>query len=190
MQAERWSAPVDVSRFNYADSLRLRITSGPGRNLDSLHRVNRSESYNHYSLEGVLMDSVCVNYWAVLVSAAAYFVLGAVWYSPVMFGNAWMKLLGWTKEQAQQYFSPRKLVFVFVLSLFVAYGIARILCWTDLEPLWGGFAIGLTAGLNFVALAFGINDLMEARPVKLFLINAAYHLIGFVGMGLIIGAWR
>ena len=51
------------------------------------------------------MESMAINYWAVLVAAVAYMILGAIWYSPILFGSAWMRLIGKTKEQAMADFS-------------------------------------------------------------------------------------
>ena len=41
------------------------------------------------------MHFLGVNLWAVLVSALATMVVGFVWYSPVLFANSWMKLMGY-----------------------------------------------------------------------------------------------
>ena len=38
------------------------------------------------------MPTVDINYLAVLIAALASYVLGALWYSPVLFGKLWMKL--------------------------------------------------------------------------------------------------
>ena len=51
-----------------------------------------------------------MNWLAVLVAAVAYFMLGALWYSKALFGNAWIKYSGVlcvkqnevTKEFSQQ----------------------------------------------------------------------------------------
>ncbi|MFH1892680.1 MAG: DUF1761 domain-containing protein [Candidatus Zixiibacteriota bacterium] len=136
------------------------------------------------------MESPGINFLAVLVAAAAYFILGAIWYSPALFGNHWTKLIGKTKEQVRADFSPWKLVGAFIGGFFSAYGIARILSWTSLEPMWGGFGLGLMAGICFAAATVAVNDVMESRSMKLTIINSLYNVIGFVGMGLIIGAWR
>ena len=32
-----------------------------------------------------------INWLAILVAAISAFVVGGIWYSPLMFGNAWMK---------------------------------------------------------------------------------------------------
>lgn len=136
------------------------------------------------------MESMGVNYLAVLVAGAAYTVLGAIWYSTALFGNTWLAGIGKTKEQADKDFSAWKILGAFVAGLISAYGIARILSWTHLEPVWGGFVIGLIASVCFAAMTTGINECMEGRSVKVFLVNAIYNTIGFVGMGLIIGVWQ
>ena len=46
------------------------------------------------------MESMGINYWAVLVAGVAYMVLGAIWYTPALFGNAWLKAIGKTKVSA------------------------------------------------------------------------------------------
>ena len=43
-----------------------------------------------------------VNYWAILVSGVAAVVIGAVWYSPGVFGKAWMQLVGFKKEDMKK----------------------------------------------------------------------------------------
>ena len=40
-----------------------------------------------------------INIWAVLVSIVAMMVIGALWYSPVLFGNTWLRLIGKKPEE-------------------------------------------------------------------------------------------
>ncbi len=35
-----------------------------------------------------------INYWAVVLAAVAAFVVGALWYSPLLFGKLYMKVRG------------------------------------------------------------------------------------------------
>ena len=69
------------------------------------------------------METVGVNYLAILVAGAAYTVLGAIWYSAALFGNAWLAGIGKSKEQANADFTPWKIVGAFIGSLISAYGI-------------------------------------------------------------------
>jgi hypothetical protein len=135
------------------------------------------------------MVSTGVNYWAILVAGATYFVLGALWYSPVVFGNAWMKAVGKPKEQLEKGSTALKMIWAFVGSLIAAYGLARILSWTGSYSLTDAIVASLLAAICFLVTVIGISDSMEARPMKLYLINIFYNLIGFCIMGIIIGVW-
>jgi Protein of unknown function (DUF1761) len=47
-----------------------------------------------------------INIWILIGVSVLAFVLGAVWHSPVLFGNTWMKIMGgcdkYTKEEMQK----------------------------------------------------------------------------------------
>lgn len=136
------------------------------------------------------MSASGVNYWAVLVGAAAYFLLGAVWYSKGLFGKAWMQGIGKTADQLKAAFSPWKLVWTFIGSLLAAYGQARIMSWIPGAALPTGIMVGVLTGVCFILAPMSINDMMEGRPCRLTTVNILYHMFGFVLMGIIIGAWR
>ena len=136
------------------------------------------------------MHSEGLNYWAILVAGAVYFLIGAFWYAKPIFGKAWMDGIGKTEEQLKAQFSPWKLVWAFIGSIIASYGIARILSWTPVPNSGSGLITGLLAGVCFVFAAMTINDVMESRPTKLTAVNCFYHIIGFAVAGLIIGAWR
>lgn len=136
------------------------------------------------------MSASGVNYWAVLVGAVVYFILGALWYAKGVFGKTWMQAVGKTEEQLKAAFSPWKFVWTFIGSLLAAYGLARIMSWIPGVSLSTGIMVGLLAGICFVLAPMSINDVMEGRPCKLTTVNILYHMVGFVLMGIIIGAWR
>jgi hypothetical protein len=140
--------------------------------------------------EGRNMAHTAINYLAVMVAGVAYMVVGAFWYTPGLFGNAWMKGIGKTKEQVKADFSPFKMVWAIIFSLIAAYGIARILSWTGGDSVKDGILVGLLVGVCFVLTSFGVNDVFEGRPKGLTVINILYHLVGLVIAGIIIGAWR
>lgn len=135
------------------------------------------------------MVSTSLNYWAVLVAGVVYFILGAIWYAGPVFGNAWMRAIGKSKEQVDADFSAMKLVWAFVGSLVIAYGIARVMDWSNGATYADGIVTGALAAVCFVGASSFINDRMESRSGMLFWINFLYSLIGFMIMGAIIGAW-
>ena len=136
------------------------------------------------------MEATAINYLAVLVAGVAYMILGALWYSPVLFGSAWMKGIGKTKEQVAQDATYFNYIIALVGSFIASYGIARIMLWTGRGSISDGIMIGLLAGICFVMTTMGINDSFEKRPCGLTIINILYHIVGFIIAGIIIGAWR
>lgn len=127
-----------------------------------------------------------VNRLAVIAAAVSAFVLGGVWYG-ALFGDAWLKAAGLTKEQAMA--GNKAVIFggSFVLSLISAATFALFLGQVDAMT---GALYGLTAGLCWVAASYGISYLFEMRPLSLWLINGGYHTLQFTLIGLILGAWH
>lgn len=136
------------------------------------------------------MQPGSINYLAVIVSGLAYWILGALWYSPALFAKTWMKEVGKTEEQLKEGFSYLVFVWSFLWSVIAAYGIARLMVWTGGDSLVDGFMIGLLSGISFVLAPFVINNLFERRSKSLLTINVLYHALGLIISGIIIGLWR
>jgi hypothetical protein len=128
-----------------------------------------------------------VNYFAILAAAVAAFVLGGLWYSPMLFGKTWMAASGVTEEQTRQGNPAKVFGIAFVWALLGAAVFAMFL---GPSP---GFAFatgaGFAAGLFWVAGSFGINYQFEHRPVRLLLVNGGYHTVQYTLYGIIIGLW-
>src|SRR5262245_27266534 len=128
------------------------------------------------------------NILAVIAAALATFVLGGLWYSPGLFGEAWQREAGVTDEQMRT--SNKALIFglAFVLSLIAALVFALFL--GPRPPVNLGLGAGFSAGLCWVAASFGISYLFEQRSLKLWLINAGYHTLQFTIIGLVLALWH
>jgi len=136
------------------------------------------------------METMTMNYWAVVVAAVVYMILGALWYSPALFGKAWMKGIGKTKEQVNANASAVNYIIAIIGSFIACYGIARLMIMTGRTSISDGITIAVLVGICFMLTTFGINDTFEKRPAGLTVINILYHLVGFIVAGIIIGAWR
>lgn len=127
------------------------------------------------------------NLWAVIAAAVSSFVLGGLWYSPLLFGRAWQRATGLSDAQLQ----GGNMALIFGLSLLLAL-IASFVFAMFLgprPPLALGLGAGFSAGLCWVSASFGINYLFERKSLKLFLINAGYHTLQFTVIGLILALW-
>ena len=128
-----------------------------------------------------------INYFAVLVAALSAFIIGGLWYS-VLFEKAWMKENGFDQEKLKK--ENMGIIFggSFIFSLIISFVLVLFLG-PERDAVFGTMA-GLMAGLLWVATAMGITYLFERKSLKLFLINAGYHVVTFTIMGLILGAWK
>jgi len=141
-------------------------------------------------VEAQVLVPQALNYWAILVAAAAYFVLGALWYAPPVFGKVWRTGIGKTDEQVKADFSPWNLVWTFIFSFVAAYGVARLVQWSGGTSAGDGLLVAFLAGVCFAAATVAMHHVMEKRPCSLTVVNALYSIVGFLLMGLIVGAWR
>jgi hypothetical protein len=132
---------------------------------------------------------VHINHFAVVAAALASFVIGGVWYSPLLFHKAWMDANRFNEEELKKASMSKIFGVSFVLSLIMAYNLAAFLGGADTTVVWGATA-GALAGIGWVALSIGVVGLFERRPLKYVLINGGYFSVSFVVMGAIIGAWR
>ena len=128
------------------------------------------------------------NYAAVVVSAVAYWLLGAVWYG-FLFSKPWMALEHMTDAQAQSMNPMLPYVITFVLNLLIAYVLAQICAWRNANTAARGAAVGILLWIGFVGPITFTTNMYEMRPMELFAINHFYSLVGLCLMGIIIGAW-
>lgn len=135
------------------------------------------------------MDFSSINYLAVLVAALSTFVLGGIWYSPVLFGKAWMRANTFTDADLQTFSKARMFGWSFVFSLVMALNLAMFLADPKTNFAWGMTA-GALAGLGWVTMAVAIIGMFENKSWAYILINGGYMAIAFTLMGGIIGAWR
>lgn len=129
-----------------------------------------------------------INYLAVLAAAVSTFVIGALWYSPLLFLRPWMAAAA-VSEADLKGGEARVFGGAFVLSLLMALNLAAFLSGPDTTVAWGATA-GALAGVGWVALGIGVVALFERRPLAYTLVNGGYWAVAFTVMGAILGAWR
>jgi hypothetical protein len=129
-----------------------------------------------------------INYLAVLAAAVSTFVIGGLWYSPLLFHKAWMSANGFTEAQIKGG-EGRIFGIAFLLALVMSANLAAFLAAPGTTVSWGATA-GLLTGLGWIAPAIATVALFERRSFAYIAINAGYFVVAFVVMGAILGAWR
>ncbi len=129
---------------------------------------------------------------AIVVAAFSTFALGALWYSPFLFGRLWVKAHGYTPDKLVQMRAGAAraygvslvcyAVMAICLALLIArLGIADAAAAVKLGALcWAGFAatLGLTA------------NMFSEKPLSTYLIDAGFQLVYMVMMSLLLALWR
>jgi hypothetical protein len=130
-----------------------------------------------------------INYLAVLAAAISAFVIGGLWYSPLLFNKAWMAANGFSDADVQKG-SPGKIYGgAFVLTLVMAANLAAFLGRPDTTLAWGATAGALT-GAGWVLPGIGVVALFERRPLAYTLVDGGYWAVALTVMGAILGGWR
>jgi hypothetical protein len=127
-----------------------------------------------------------INLWAVLAAAVSSFLLGGLWYSPLLFLKPWNAAMGRTEEDNGH---PAKVFGLsFVFSFLSAYIFATLL--GPSPVLSEAVRAGLLVGIGFVGMSFGINYQFANRPLSALFIDGGYHTGQFLLFGLVLGAWH
>lgn len=129
-----------------------------------------------------------LNYLAIVAAALSTFLLGGLWYSPAVFGKAWMRENGFTEESMKNANMVKIFGLAFLLALISAVNLAMFI--GNTATMTEGVLYGFAAGFGWVATFVGTHYLFERKSFKLFLINAGYSVVALTIMGLIIAAWK
>jgi len=132
------------------------------------------------------------NHLALLVSAVILWLLGAVWYSPVLFAKPWMALLGITPDKTKQKNAAMMagMISSFVLDLVLSLVLAHVVYWSGAATYGWGVFIGFLIWLGFFAAPSLPQGIYEGRPFRLFAINQGYWLVGLMIVGAMLAVWR
>ena len=129
-----------------------------------------------------------LNWLAVLAAGVSAFILGGIWYSPALFGKAWMKENNMSLEQVQKGNKAKIFGWSFILSLVMAVNLAMFVSdpKTDFTMT---IVYGLLTGV-WIFCGIAIVALFEHRSARYIFINGGYMLVALTLMGAIIGAWK
>lgn len=133
-----------------------------------------------------------INIWAVLVAAVVAFLIGALWYSPLLFAKQWMKAHGHTpkKLKAMQAEAKRAYGVSFLCQIVLAAVMALLVAMIHMSSALAGIKLGLVCWLGFAATLGLMANMYSDKPIKAYLIDAGYQLVYFLVMGAILGAWH
>lgn len=129
-----------------------------------------------------------VNLWAVLISAAASFVIGMVWYSPWLFGKMWKETCCKTTDECDMKNCMGSMAISFLGSLLFSYVFALFIVAADATAAQGA-VMGFWFWLGFMVTTHLSSVLWEKSPLNIYFIKMGNLLVTFLAVGAILGAW-
>lgn len=128
-----------------------------------------------------------INWIAVLLGAFAYFILGALWYSKILFAKRWIHYTGVdASDPAATKGMAAIMITSFIMMVLTCIGLAILKSRLDLHVWQSGLKLGLVTGLLFGATSISISYLYEKRAMPLHFINGGYTVLGNVIAAIVI----
>lgn len=125
------------------------------------------------------------NLLAILVAAAAGFLVGGLWYGP-LFGKAWQHEIGLSDDDIKSSSMAKIFGLTFLFSILSAVFLGHLLAHFDTD-FYRTMMISTGIALGFVAPAIGTNYLFGRKSGRLFAIDAGYWIVFYAAMGLAFG---
>jgi len=135
---------------------------------------------------------VHVNYLHVFVAAVVIFVLGWLWYSPLLFYKPWMRLRGLdpVAAMAGAKMPGGKLLVEFVRCFLLAFVITRFVGLLGISSWLGAVHFGLSLWIGFPVILLTGSVLWDNVPWKVAAIHAGDWLVKMLVIPIIVTLWR
>ncbi len=132
-----------------------------------------------------------INFLAVAVAAVAAFLVGALWYSPLLLGKAYLEARGMNPgAMADMRPQAAELLGEFVKNMVVAFVLAHFVVRLGVGDWKGAVQLGLWVWVGFQAMLLMGAVLHEKMPWMLYAIHAGDALVKTLLMTAILGVWR
>ena len=131
-----------------------------------------------------------INYLAVVVAAIAAFVWSSLWYSPLLTGNAYVKVRTSHGLTDPSKMTPGKIAAEFARELVIAFALAFFIVGLGITGWMGALHFGLIVWAGFWATILLGGVIHEKMPWKLYAIHVGDGFVKLLLMSLILGVWR
>lgn len=132
------------------------------------------------------------NWLAIILAAVVAFLIGGLWYSPLLFARQWMAAHAHSPEDVARMKAdaPRAYGISFVAFLVMAFILQMVLNHVDAHTWLSGALWAAHLWLGFAVTIGLMANVYSGKKLSVFLIDAGYQLVYFLVMGAILGAWH
>lgn len=129
-----------------------------------------------------------INFWAVLVATLSRMAVGMCWYSPLLFGKAWMRLSGRTPEMEREV-AASSVIAGLIGSFIMALVLVHAVHYAGANSAALGAAVGFFNWAGFIAVPLYTGAIHQKERLSVTSINAGFQLAGLLAMGAILAVW-
>lgn len=138
----------------------------------------------------MFLDDVPLNYIGILLAAVVYFIIGAIWYAPNVFGNRWKHDGEKGEDSHVRHCSIccriGSYVGEFIIALIIAYILSLFIEISQADEIGECLLVALWIWIGFIATTHFSAVLWGRKTIKHFLIHAGFMLIGLLAMASVI----
>jgi hypothetical protein len=133
-----------------------------------------------------------LHYLKVLAVSLIGFVIGGLWYSPLLFVKAWLKEMKLTPEviaargEGRHFEMPAAFFFTIVSTL----ALATIIAAHNPPSALKGAELGAFIGMGIIAARSAVNGIFEGRTLRHYMISTGHEVVLFIVQGAILAVWR
>lgn len=128
-----------------------------------------------------------VDWLAVVAAAVVGFILGGLWYSPLLFAKAWMEEMGFTEEYIKENGNPLKaMIIAMIIALLQATMLAFLFAQLGVTSILFAIKISIIIGVGFVALSYVSDAQFNMKATRLLMIEAGYRATYITLMGIVL----
>lgn len=134
-----------------------------------------------------------LNYLAVIVTSIVGFLIGWMWYSPMLFAKSWMAENKFTEESMKasaEKGMAKTMITAFVFTIVMTWALAALIAAHGSDGWLAGAKFGAFVGFGLLAASAAVCYQFEQRSWKLWAINSGHNVVMCAVAGAILGVWR
>ena len=131
-----------------------------------------------------------VNYIAVLVATVIAYIIGMLWYSPLLFGKIFMRLKKIDPKKTKMKMGAGTIIGGIIVTFIINFFLCIFLSSVDRTTFIDGALYGVLLWFGFIATTLFNYVLYEKQPIALYLINSLHYLVVLIISGGILAVWQ
>jgi len=130
-----------------------------------------------------------LNILAMVVCVVTNMVIGALWYSPVLFGNAWLRLTGKKAEDISKEDANKSMMLGIIPSILITVFLALLVEFVGASTVLDALVVGSLVSIGFIGMSALNLVFFENRSFKLAVLNVGYSFASLNVAAVILTLW-